>query len=81
MNASLTDVFLDTVLVWVRAAFQQQRLRKPNIVFFDMFEWFAQHYGTLTVEDCDMNRHQLTANWHPGNGFKALALCLFTGVV
>jgi hypothetical protein len=37
MNAALTDVFLNTVLVGVHAAFQQRRLREPNIVFVDMF--------------------------------------------
>ncbi len=43
MNAALTDVLLDAVLVGVRAAFQQRRLREPNVVFVDMFEWFTQH--------------------------------------
>jgi hypothetical protein len=77
MNAALTDVFLNPVLVGVRAAFQQWHLRKPNIVFVDMFEWFAQHYNTTTAEDRDANRQQIAANWHPSNCFDALTLGLF----
>ena len=79
MSASLTDVFLNTVFVRVRAAFQQRFLRKPNIVFVNMFEWFAQHYGTTMAEDRDANRQRMAADWHPGDGFDALTLCLFTG--
>ena len=79
MNAALTNVFLDTVLVGVRATFQQRRLREPKIVFVDMFEWFAQHYSTMTTEDCDANFQRMATNWHPGNGFDALALRLFKG--
>ena len=79
MNAALTDVFLDAVSIGVRAAFQQRRLREPNIVFVDMFEWFAQHYGTTTAEDRDANRQRMAADWHPGDGFDALTLRLFTG--
>jgi hypothetical protein len=78
MNAALTDVFLDTILVGVRAAFQQRRLCEPNIVFVNMFEWFAQHYGTTMAEDRDANRQRMAADWHPGNGFDALTLRLFT---
>jgi hypothetical protein len=63
----------------VQAAFQQRRLCEPNIVFVDMFEWFAQHYGTTTAEDPDANRQRMAADWHPGNGFDALTLRLFTG--
>jgi hypothetical protein len=62
MNAALTDVFLDVVSVGVCAAFQQRRLHEPNIVFVDMFEWFAQHYGTTTAEDRDANRQQMAAD-------------------
>ena len=35
MNAALTDVFLDAVLVGVCTAFQQRRLHEPNIVFVE----------------------------------------------
>ena len=44
-----------------------------------MFEWFAQHYGTKTVEDHDANCQRMAADWHSGNGFEAFALRLFTG--
>ena len=81
MNAALTDVFLDAVSVGVRVAFQQRRLREPNIVFVDMFEWFAQHYGTMTAEDRDANCQQMAADWHPDNGFNTLTLRLFMGAV
>ena len=72
MNAALTNVILDTVSAGVRDAFQQRRLRKPNIVFVNMFQWTAQHYGTTTAKDCDAKRQWMAAGWHPGNGFDAL---------
>jgi hypothetical protein len=78
MNGALTNVFLDAVWVRVRGAFQQWRLRKSTIVFVDMFEWFAQHYGTMTADDRDANCQRMAANWHPGNNFDALTLRLFT---
>jgi hypothetical protein len=80
MNAALINVFLDAVSGRVRAAFQQRRLHKPNIVFIDMFEWFAQHYGTTAAKDCDANRQRMAANWHLGYGFDTLTLHLFMGV-
>jgi hypothetical protein len=79
MNAALMDVFLGAVLVGVRAAFQQRHFCEPNNVFVDMIEWFAQHYGTTTAEDRDANCQRMAADWHPGDGFDALTLGLFTG--
>ena len=79
MNAARLDVFINAVFVNVHTAFQQWRLRKPNIVFVDMFECFAQHYGTTTAEDCNANCQWMADNWHPSKGFDTLALCLFTG--
>jgi hypothetical protein len=70
---------MHAVSVGVHAAFQQGRLHKPNIVFVNMFEWFAQHYGTTTAEDRDANCQRMAAGWHPGNGFNVLTLRLFTG--
>ena len=37
MNTALADVFLEAMLSQVRASFQQQCLREPNIVFVDLF--------------------------------------------
>ena len=36
MNAAPTNVFLDSVSAGFRAAFQQQRLHKPSIVFVNV---------------------------------------------
>ncbi len=79
MNAALTDVFLDALSLQVRASFQQSCLCEPKIVFVDIFEWFAGHYGKTTAKVCDANRQRMAANWHPANGFDTLALHLFTG--
>ena len=79
MNAALTDVFLDTVSVRVRAAFQQRRLCEPKIVFVDMFKWFTKHYSTMTAEDRNANCQRMAADWHPGDSSDALALRLSTG--
>ena len=79
MNAALTHVFLNAVLVGVHAAFLQRRLCEPNIVFIDVFEQFAQHYDTTMAEDCHMNCQRMATDWHPSDGFDALALRLFPG--
>jgi hypothetical protein len=52
MNAALTNVFLDALLLQVCAAFQQRHLHKLNIVFVDMFSWFVNHYGKAMAKDC-----------------------------
>jgi hypothetical protein len=78
MNAALTNVFLDALLLQMRTAFQQRRLRKPNIIFVDMFLWFVDHYSKTMAKDCKANRQQMAANWHPADGFNALLLHLFT---
>jgi hypothetical protein len=78
MNTALADVFLKAMLVQVRA-FQQRRLREPNIVFVDIFLWFVKQYSTTTAEDCKANQQHMAANWHPPKGFDALILRLFTG--
>ncbi len=79
MNAALTDVFLDALSLQVCASFQQRCLRKPNIIFVNMFEWFVGHYGKTMAKDHNENRQRMAANWHPTDGFDTLALRLFTG--
>ncbi len=79
MNIALADVFLECLSLQVRTSFQQQRLRKPNIVFINMFMWFISHYVKTTSRDRKANRHRIAADWHPSNGFYHLILRLFTG--
>jgi hypothetical protein len=63
----------------VRASFQQQRLRKPNNIFVDLFLWFVNQYGKTTAKDREANRQRMAANWHPANRFDALILHLING--
>ncbi len=70
MNITLTNVFLECLSSQVRVSFQQQRLRKPNIVFIDMFLWFVSHYGKTTSKDRKANHQRMAADWHPSNGFE-----------
>jgi hypothetical protein len=79
MNTALANVFLKAMSAQVHASFQQCLLRKPNIVFVDLFLWFVKQYGTTTAEDCKANQQHMAANWHPTKGFDALILHLFTG--
>jgi hypothetical protein len=79
MNTALTNVFLKAMLAQVRASFQQCCLRKPNIVFVDLFLWFVKQYGTTTAEDRKANQQCMATNWHLAKGFDALILRLFTG--
>ncbi len=79
MNTTLADVFLDVMSSQVRASFQQRCLRKPNIVFVDLFLWFVKQYRKTTAGDCKANRQCISADWHPADRFDALILCLFTG--
>jgi hypothetical protein len=41
MTSALAHVFLEAMSSQVRASSQQRRLRKPNIVFVDLFLWFV----------------------------------------
>jgi hypothetical protein len=79
MNTALTNVFLEAMLAQVCASFQQRRLRKPNIIFVDLFLWFVKQYSTTTAEDREANQQRMAADWHPAKGFDALILRLFTG--
>ncbi len=62
MNSVLAKVFLKAMLSQVRASSQQRRLRKPNIVFVDLFLWFVNQYGKKTVKDREANRQRMAAN-------------------
>jgi hypothetical protein len=79
MNTTLANVFLKVMSSQVHASFQQHRLRKPNIVFVDLFLWFVEQYGKTTAKDCEANHQCMAANWHPTDRFDAPILCLFTG--
>jgi hypothetical protein len=81
MNAALTNIFLDALLLQVYTAFQQRHLRKPNIVFVDMFLQFVDHDGKTTAKDCKANQQRMASDWHPANSFNALVLRLFNGAV
>jgi hypothetical protein len=78
MNIALADIFLECLSSQVRASFQQQCLREPNLVFIHMFLWFVNHYEKTTSEDCKANRQCMAADWHPFNEFDHLVLRLFT---
>jgi hypothetical protein len=56
MNTALADVFLDTMSSQVCVSCQQRHLRKPNIVFIDLFLWFVNQCGKTTTEDRKANR-------------------------
>ncbi len=79
MNTALANVFLEAMSSQVRASFQQQRLREPNIVFVNLFLWFVNQYSKTTAEDRKANRQHTAADWHPANGLDTLILHLFTG--
>ncbi len=78
MNTALANVSLEAMLSQVRASFQQRRLRKPNVVFVDLFLWFVNQSGKTTAEDHKADRQHIAANRHPANGFDALIFGLFT---
>jgi hypothetical protein len=54
-------------------------MKNPNTVFLHMFEWFIEKYSKSTTKDCKANRQRMAAKWHPANGVKSLATCLFIG--
>ncbi len=79
MHTALTNIFLEAMSSQVHASFQQRCLRKPIIVFVDLFLWFVNQNGKRTAKDCKANWQRMAAYWHPANGFDALILHLFTG--
>jgi hypothetical protein len=78
MNIALADIFLECLSSQVRASFQQQCLREPNLVFINIFLWFVNHYGMTTSEDREANCQCMAVDWHPSDGFNHLVLRLFT---
>jgi hypothetical protein len=64
VNILLADIFLKCLSSQVLASFQQQHLRKPHIVFIDMFLWFVNHYGKTMSEDRKANHQRMAADWH-----------------
>jgi hypothetical protein len=79
MNIALADIFLECLSSQVHASFQQQHLRKPNLIFIDMFLWFVNHYGKTTSEDREASCQRMAADWHPSDRFDHLILRLLTG--
>jgi hypothetical protein len=61
MNSALANVFLEAMLSQLRASSQQQRLRKPNIVFVYLFLWFINH----TVRQRPRVVRQTGSAWPP----------------
>jgi hypothetical protein len=69
MNTTLANVFLKGMSSQLRTSLQQRHLRKPNIIFVDLFLWFVEQYGKTMAEDRKANRQCMATNWHPANGF------------
>ena len=80
MNTALTDVFLDCIDATYRAAYDQSRLRNPNTIFCDCFQYFLTQYGSTTADAPHANRERMAADWSPGDGFEALAERINTGM-
>jgi hypothetical protein len=77
MNTTLANVFLEAMSSQVHASFQQRRLRRPKIVFVDLFFWFVEQYSKTLAKDHEANHQRMAPDWHPANGFDALILRLF----
>jgi hypothetical protein len=63
MNTALANVFLEAMLSQVHIFFQQQHLCESNIVFVDLFLWFAYQYGKTTAKDCKANWQRMATDW------------------
>ncbi len=61
MNTALANVFLEAMSSQVRASFQQRHLRKPNIIFIDLFLWFVKS----TVRQPPRIARQTGSAWPP----------------
>jgi hypothetical protein len=79
MNAALSDVFLANLPKAICQTYEPIQMKEPNTVFLHMFNWFIEKYGKTTTEDCEDNRQQMAADWHPYDGFEPLATRLFVG--
>jgi hypothetical protein len=77
MNATLSNVFLANLPKAICEAYKPIRMKQPNTVFLHMFDWFITKYGKTTTEDCEENRQQMAADWHPSDGFEPLSTHLF----
>ena len=77
MNAALSNVFLANLPKAICQAYKPICMKQPNTVFLHVFNWFIKKYGKTTTKDCEDNRQQMAANWHPSDGFEPLATRLF----
>jgi hypothetical protein len=81
MNAALLDVFLSQLLKLICKTYKPIHMKQPNTVFLHMFDWFIGKYGKTTTKDHEENQQKMAADWHPSDGFKLLATCLFIGAL
>ncbi len=79
MNAALSNVFLTNLPKAIHKTYKPICMKQPNTVFLHMFDWFINKYGKMTTKDCKENQQKMAADWHPSDGFKPLATCLFVG--
>jgi hypothetical protein len=77
MNVALSDVFLANLSKAIHETYKPIRMKQPNTVFLHMFDWFITKYGHITTKDCKENWQRMAATWHPSEGFRPLAMCLF----
>ena len=80
MNNALTDTFLDLFEPTYRNAYDRIRMRDPNAVFRDVFQYFLTHYGRTTADDRWNNKERMAADWQPSDGFESFIDRINSGI-
>ncbi len=80
MNAALINTLLSLIPTAFKLLYKQEGMMDPNAVFHQCFNWFFTKYGRTSAKDCEANRRDMAADWHPLMGFEVLTSRLFRGV-
>jgi hypothetical protein len=65
MNAALLDIFLSQLPKSICKTYEPIRMKQPNTVFLNMFDWFIGMYGRTMTKDRKENQQRMAMGWHP----------------
>jgi hypothetical protein len=62
MNTALINTLLSLIPKAFKLLYEQERMKNPNAVFCQCFDWFKIKYGCTLAEDCKINWMAMAAN-------------------
>ena len=72
MNVALSDIFLELIDPQFRSIINDARIKKPNMLWCDVFATFRELYGKADEVGRAENLKRLNTAWSPADGFEML---------